>query len=141
MAQMQQQMASILPAQRKMMEDMMAQQGVNLATSKGGGMSVKVCITPEMAALQELPTQTEGDGKTQLGARTGNIMRMSFACTNPPSSGGGTCTFRGDTGYDMAMRVKTTHEGKPMNVTMDGTGRWLSADCGKVRPVPMMPGK
>ena len=123
MAQMQQQMASILPAQRKMMEDMMAQQGVNLATSKGGGMSVKVCITPEMAALQELPTQTEGDGKTQLGARTGNIMRMSFACTNPPSSGGGTCTFRGDTGYDMAMRVKTTHEGKPMNVTMDGTGR------------------
>ncbi len=141
MAQMQQQMASILPAQRKIMEDMLAQQGVNLATSKGGSMSVKVCITPEMAALQELPTQTEGDGKTQLGARTGNIMRMSFACTNPPSSGGGTCTFRGDTGYDMAMRVKTTHEGKPMNVTMDGTGRWLSADCGKVHPVPMVPGK
>jgi len=24
---------------------------------------------------------------------------------------------------------------------MDGTGRWLSADCGKVRPVPMTPGK
>jgi hypothetical protein len=102
---------------------------------------VKVCITPEMAARQELPTQTEGDCKIQLGARTGNTMKMSFTCTNPPSSGEGTYTFRGNTGYDMAMRVKTTHEGKPMNVTMDGTGRWLSADCGKVRPVPMVPGK
>jgi hypothetical protein len=141
MAQMQQQMASMPPAQRKMMEDMLAQQGVNLGMSKGGGMSVKVCITPEMAARQELPTQTEGDCKIQLGARTGNTMKMSFTCTNPPSSGEGTYTFRGDTGYDMAMRVKTTHEGKPMNVTMDGTGRWLSADCGKVRPVPMVPGK
>jgi hypothetical protein len=68
-------------------------------------------------------------------------MKMSFVCTNPPSSGEGVYTFRGDTGYDMAMRVKTVNEGKPMNMTMDGTGRWLSADCGKVRPVPMTPGK
>jgi len=141
MAQMQQQMASMPPAQRKMMEDMMAQQGVNIGAGKDGGMAVKVCITPEMAARQELPTQTEGDCKTQLGARTGNTMKVSFICTNPPSSGEGTYTFRGDTGYDMAMRVKTVDEGKPMNATMDGTGRWLSADCGKVRPVPMTPGK
>ena len=140
-AQMQQQMANMPPAQRKMMEDMLAQQGLNVGVDKDGGMAVKVCITPEMAARQALPTQTEGDCKTQLGARTGNTMKMSFVCTNPPSSGEGAYTFRGDTGYDMAMRVKTVNEGKPMNVTMDGTGRWLSADCGQVRPVPMTPGK
>jgi hypothetical protein len=140
-AQMQQQIASMPAAERKMMENMMAQQGLNIGVGKDGGVSVKVCITPEMAARQELPTQTEGDCKTQLGARTGNTMKMSFTCTNPPSSGEGTYTFRGDTGYDMVMRVKTVNEGKPMNATMDGTGRWLSADCGKVRPVPMAPGK
>jgi hypothetical protein len=140
-AQMQQQIASMPAAERKMMEDMMAQQGLNMGVGKDGGVSVKVCITPEMAARQEMPNQTEGDCKTQLGARTGNTMKMSFVCTNPPSSGEGTYTFRGDTGYDMAMRVKTTNEGKPMDVTMDGTGRWLSADCGKVRPVPTTPGK
>ena len=63
MAQMQQQLASMPAAQRKMMEDMMAAQGVKLG--KGGGMSVQVCITPEMAARQDLPTQTEGDCTTQ----------------------------------------------------------------------------
>ncbi len=141
MAQMQQQMANLPPAQRKMMQDMMAQQGLNLNVGQGGGMSVKVCITPEMAARQEMPRQTEGDCKTQLGARTDNTMKVSFTCTNPPSSGEGTYTFRGDTGYDMAMRVKTVNEGKPMNITMNGTGRWLGADCGNVRPMPMTPGK
>ncbi len=141
MAQMQQQMASMSPAQRKMMEDMMAQQGVNVGVGKGGAMSVKVCITPEMAARQELPTQTEGDCKTQITSRTANSLKLSFACTNPPSSGDGSYTFRGDTGYDMTMRVKTTQNGKPMNTTMEGTGRWLGADCGKVRPVPMPAGK
>ena len=140
-AQMQQQMANMSPAQRKMMEDMLAQQGVNLSADKGGGMAVKVCITPEMAARQELPTQTEGDCKSQITSRTATTMKLSFTCSNPPSSGEGTYTFRGDTGYDMAMRVKTLHEGKPMNTTMEGTGRWVSADCGKVRPGPSAPGK
>jgi hypothetical protein len=141
MAQMQQQMANMPPAQRKMMEDMMAQQGLNLKVGKGGAMAVKVCITPEMAARQEMPSQTEGDCKTQIGARTGNTMKVNFTCTNPPSSGEGTYTFRGDTGYDMAMRFKTVNDGKPTNMTMTGTGRWLGADCGKVKPAPMTQGK
>jgi hypothetical protein len=141
MAQMQQQMASMSPAQRKMMEDMLAQQGVNLGAGKDGAMSVKVCITPEMAARQELPTQTDGDCKTQITSRTASAMKLSFTCTNPPSSGDGSYTFRGDTGYDMTMRVKSLQNGKPINTTMEGTGRWLDADCGKVRPVPMAPGK
>ena len=141
MAQMQQQMANMPPAQRKMMEDMMAQQGVNLGVGKGGGMTVKMCITPEMAARQEMPNPSDGDCKTQIGPRTGDTMKMSFVCTDPPSSGEGTYTFRGDTGYDMKMRVKTRHDGKPMNTTMEGKGRWLGADCGKVRPVALPPGQ
>jgi hypothetical protein len=94
-----------------------------------------------MAARQELPTQTDGDCKTQITSRTASAMKLSFTCTNPPSSGDGSYTFRGDTGYDMTMRVKSLQNGKPINTTMEGTGRWLDADCGKVRPVPMGPGK
>ena len=55
MAEMQQQLASMPPAQRKQMEQMMAAQGVKLG--QGGGMSVQVCVTPEMAAQQEVPVQ------------------------------------------------------------------------------------
>jgi hypothetical protein len=33
------------------------------------------------------------------------------------------------------MLMKTTHQGKPQNVTMDGQGKWLSANCGSVKPL------
>ncbi len=132
MAQMQQQMASMPPAQRKMMEDMMAAQGIKMG--KGGGMAIQVCITPEMAARQDMPTQTEGDCTTNITGRTTNSLKLSFVCKNPPSSGEGTYTFRGDTGYDMKMTVKSSEAGKPSTTTVEGQGRWLGANCGNVRP-------
>lgn len=141
MAQMQQQMASMPPAQRKMMEDMLAAQGVKMGQGSGGGMAMQVCITPEMAARQQLPTQTEGDCTSKMGARSGNTAKVSFSCTNPPSSGEGTYTFRGDTGYDMDMQVHSQQNGKPSTMTVKGSGRWLAADCGKVRPIALPKGK
>lgn len=139
MAEMQQQLASMPPAQRKQMEQMMVAQGVKLG--QGGGMSVQVCVTPEMAAQQEVPVQKEGDCTTKVQSRSGNTMKVAFSCKNPPSSGEGTYVFRGDTGYDMKMLVKTTEGGKPVTTTMEGTGRWLGADCGKVKPITLPPGK
>ena len=141
MAQMQQQMASMPPAQRKMMEDMLAAQGVKMGQGSGGGVAMQVCITPEMAARQQLPTQTEGDCTTKIGSRSGNTMKVSFTCTNPPSSGEGTYTFRGDTGYDMDMQVHSQQNGKPSTMTVKGSGRWLAADCGKVKPIALPKGK
>lgn len=140
MAEMQQQLASMPPAQRKQMEQMMAAQGVKLGQG-GGGMSVQICITPEMAARQEAPVHKEGDCTTKVQSRSGNTMKVAFSCKNPPSSGEGTYVFRGDTGYDMKMLVKTSEGGKPVTTTMEGTGRWLGADCGKVKPITLPAGK
>lgn len=137
MAQMQKQMASMPPEQRKMMEDMMAKQGVNISAGAGGGMSLKVCLTPEMAARQELPTQTEGDCTTNITSRSATGMKMNFVCKNPPSSGEGTYTFSGDSAYTMKMVMKSVQDGKPQTVTIDGQGKWLSKDCGSIKPVPM----
>jgi Protein of unknown function (DUF3617) len=133
MAEMQQQLASMPPAQRKQMEQMMAAQGLKLG--QGGGVTLQVCITPEMAARQEVPVQKEGDCTTSIQSRSGNTMKVAFSCKNPPSSGEGTYVFRGDTGYDMKMLVKTVEGGKPRTTTMEGSGRWLGADCGSVRPI------
>lgn len=141
MAQMQKQMAAMSPAQRKQMEAMMGQQGVNMPTAApGGGMAMKVCISPEMAARSEMPSQTEGDCKTTVTARSGNTMKMSVACKNPPSTGEGTYTFSGDTAYTMKMVMNTTHQGKTETMTMDGQGKWLAADCGAIKPIKA-PGK
>ena len=136
MAQMQKQMAAMSPAQRQQMEAMLGQQGVSMPSpGSGGGMAMKVCISPSMAARSEMPSQNEGDCTSTVTARSGNTMKMRFACQDPPSSGEGTYTFSGDTAYSMKMVVNTTRRGKPASVTMDGQGKWLAADCGAVKPI------
>lgn len=136
MAQMQKQIASMSPAQRKQMEAMLGQHGVTMPTpGAGGGMAMKVCISPAMAARSELPSQTEGDCTSTVTSRSGGTLKMSFACKNPPSNGEGTYTFSGDTAYTMTMVMNTNRQGKPASMTMDGQGRWLSADCGAVKPL------
>lgn len=135
MTQMQQQMANMPPAQRKQMEDMLAKQGMSMPTpGAGGGMVMKVCITPEMAARQDMPMQNEGDCTSTVTSRSASALKMNFVCRNPPSTGEGTYTFSGDAAYTMKMVMNTTHKGKPQTVTMDGQGKWVSAACGAVKP-------
>ena len=135
MTQMQQQMAGMPPAQRKQMEDMLAKQGMSMPTpGAGGGMVMKVCITPEMAARQDMPMQNEGDCTSTVTSRSASALKMNFVCKNPPSSGEGTYTFSGETAYTMKMVMNTTHKGKPQTMTMDGQGKWVSAACGAVKP-------
>lgn len=135
MAQMQAQLAAMPPAQRKQMEAMMGKSGVSMASS--GAMAVKVCITPEMASRQQMPTQTQGDCTSKIDSRTGNTLKVSFSCTNPVSSGQGVYTFDGDKAYTMKMAIKSQEGGQTRNMTMDAKGQWLSADCGSVKPITL----
>lgn len=138
MAQMQKQMAGMSPAQRKQMEAMMGKQGVAMPTpGAGGGMATRICISPEMAARSEMPSQNEGECTSTVTSRSGNTLKMSVVCKNPPSTGEGTYTFSGDTAYTMKMVMNTTRKGKPETMTMEGQGKWLAADCGSVKPMAL----
>jgi len=137
MAQMQQQMASMPPAQRKQMEDMLAKQGMSMGAGAGGGISMKVCMTKEMAERNEMPQTQQGDCKSTAAPRVGNTQKISFVCTQPPSSGEGQITFTSNEAYTMKMVTTTTVKGKPEKMTLDGSGKWLSADCGAVKPMTM----
>jgi hypothetical protein len=46
-------------------------------------------------------------------------------------------TFSGDTAYTMKMNTTTTVKGKPEKMTMDASGKWLSADCGAIKPIAL----
>jgi hypothetical protein len=138
MSQMQKQMASMPPDQRRMIEEQMAKSGVKMGQGgPAGGMSMQICMTKEMAEKNEVPSQ-QGDCNTTARARSGNTMKMAFACTNPPSSGEGEVTFMGSEGYKSKMTVNTQVHGKPEKVVMEGTGKWLAADCGQVKPMGQM---
>ena len=132
MAEAQKQMAGMPPEQRKQMEAMMAQRGMRMAPSAGGGMTMQMCMTKEMAERNDVPMQ---DGCTMTKQqRSGNTMKMAFNCTRPPSSGEGEFTFMGSEAYKSHMVVKTMAQGKQETMEMDATGKWLGADCGSVKP-------
>jgi hypothetical protein len=138
MAEMQKNLASMPPDQRKMIEEQMAKSGVKMGSGgPAGGMSLQICMTREMVEKNELPAQ-QGDCKTTTQSRSGNTMKMAFACTNPPSSGEGQVTFNGAESYTSRMNISTQVQGKPEKVTMQGSGKWLAADCGNVRPLGQM---
>jgi hypothetical protein len=139
MAAMQKQMASMPAEQRKMMQDMLEKQGMQIGSTAGGGMAVKLCMTQEMIDRNEVALQ-EGNCTHTNSARTGNSMKFSFVCTKPPSSGEGEVNFTSPEAYTSRVVVKSTVRGKPETMDMRTSGRWLGKDCGSVKPLAM-PGK
>lgn len=132
MKQMQQSMASLPPEQRKMMEDMMARQGVGIGPK---GNTVKLCMTKEDVE-RDSPPQAQ-DGCTQTSQRSGNVWQVSFQCKGPPpSSGEGQVTLQTPGAYSGNFTIRTADKGRPEQYRMSQTGKWLSADCGNIRPMP-----
>lgn len=137
MAQAQKAMASMPPTQRKQMEQMMAAQGVSLGSQ---GQSVKVCITPEQAAMDHIPQR---DGCAQKMQRVdANTLQVSFSCKGgqgqPLTSGEGTVQFQSPTAYTGQFKIKTAGaNGKPEQIDMAQKGQWLASDCGAIKPASL----
>lgn len=140
MAQAQKAMAAMPPAQRQQMEQMMAAQGVGIGSGANQGHTVKVCVTPEQAALDQIPQQ---DGCTQKVQRVdASTMKVTFQCKpgpgEAPTSGEGTVQFQNDKAYSGQFKIKTTGaNGKPEQIDMAQKGLWLTGECGAIQPVPM----
>jgi hypothetical protein len=134
MAQMNQQLASMPPEQRKMMENMMASQGV---VQNAKGTTVRVCVTKENAKQGLIPA-SDGQCQQKILRRSGNSVWFKFTCKgNPSSSGEGEYTFIGDTAYKGKMTVRTISQGKTEVIQMNQTGKWISNDCKKIRSTPI----
>jgi hypothetical protein len=133
MAEAQKQMAAMPPAQRKMMEDMMAKQGVSMSAKSDGSTVMKVCITPEMASRP--PLEQQKDCTYNFPARIGNTQRFSFQCTKPMGSGEGEMTFKGADDYIGTMKINTERNGKKETMSMNTAGKFLSSNCGAIKPM------
>lgn len=132
--EMQQQLAAMPPEQRKQIEQMMAQKGIGMGPGAGGGMAVRICLSKEMAARNEPPAPQKGNCKQEYSKRSGNTTRFKYVCTNPPSSGEGEVTLHDPESYSMKMTATSQVKGKPEQMSMDARGKWLSNDCGKIKP-------
>lgn len=133
-AAMQAEMAKMPPEQRKMMQDMMAKQGTTLGAAGPGSISSKVCLTKEMIERNEMPA-SPGECTSTTSPRIGNTMKTSFTCAKQGARGEGQFTFVSPEAYTMKMSITTVVQGKSEKMDMDGQGRWLSTDCGTVKPI------
>jgi hypothetical protein len=133
-AEMQAQMADMPPEQRAMMEGMMAKQGMKMGAGAPGAMSVKTCLSPEMVERNEFPAQ-QGNCKSTSQPRAGNVVKMSFTCSDPASSGEGVYTFVSPEAFTSKLVIRSAAQGKAETMNMDGKGKWLASDCGSVAPL------
>lgn len=128
-----QQMLKGLPeAQRRQMEQLMGNKGVELPTV------IRQCLTPEMAR-SDLKTQLTSHGiqcqelEWQEAPDGG---RFSFVCTNPQGDWTGQGRVRDATArsFQSEATVQGKYKGQPVSLDMKHEARWLGADCGDVKP-------
>jgi hypothetical protein len=138
MTEMQKELAAMPPAQRKQMEQMMGAQGVGMGPKAN---AVKVCVTREDSERMFLPQQG-GQCTQQAVQRIAGTVKIKFSCNgSPPTSGESEMTLLGDTGYTGKTLVNTTTHGKPEQLSMDQSGKWLGADCSALKPISRAPAK
>jgi hypothetical protein len=139
MAEMQKQLAAMPPAQRKQMEQMLAQQGVQFGIGAAGGTVAKMCFSKKMADEFDVRVDAKDDCVYTRQPRLGNSMKFSFSCEGGKTTGQGEYRLVGDAGWDGDVSVTSTEKGKKQTMNVKSTGKWLGANCGDLKPFDETP--
>jgi len=145
MEEMKTQMASLPPEQRKMMEDMLSKQGVKVG-DKGidmaeqgvsiskDGTTVKACVTQADIDRGAMP-QTDANCEQKITQVSSTHFKATYVCKGEhPAHGEGEMTFQSDKAYTGKIKMVTQVNGKPETIQGEQSGRWLSSDCGNIKP-------
>lgn len=127
MAEMVEQMKALPPEQRKMMEDMLAAQGVVL-----GAGGVRMCLSAEQIKSRELPFQDEPGCSQNVTEQTGDPWRFSFEC--PDAKGTGETRLISDREVASVIDSQYRTGDQEGSSRIQSQGRWLSDDCGTLEP-------
>ncbi|MCC5878371.1 MAG: DUF3617 domain-containing protein [Idiomarina sp.] len=119
------QLEQLPQSQRRMVEEMMASQGINLGLA---GSSVEVCITDEQLREGTLPQQ-EGCEQT-VTQEDDDTYFFEFQCAgDPPYSGSGHLTRIDREHYTGTAEFTTRMGGNPERITMHQEGQWIAEEC------------
>ncbi|WP_168710158.1 DUF3617 domain-containing protein [Massilia sp. Mn16-1_5] len=135
MERMKAQMAKMLSEQRKEIEKTMADLQARGTEFTGNGMRTKECITKENIAKFDLLGKKGPDSCTRKGTPTVGGVNVSMTCTQPKMQVDAAVKFQGDKAYTFeSVATLAGPDGKPMTQKTSGSGKWLSSDCGAIKP-------
>ncbi len=128
-------MPKLSPQELKQMRDM----GIQMPDMQNGGMVQKVCITKEMAERDE-PGMTDARDmgcEAKNYKSSGSRYSMDLVCNSADMKGKGTIkgVFSGDDRFTSNYQFKGVAHGQNVDQSHETSGKWLSADCGTVKPV------
>lgn len=125
--------------------EQMRKMGVDMAQLQTGAIVNKICITKDMAESDNLPQMNHKDSGCEMKnqKRTSDGYTMDLICDGAQMKGKGISktVFASDQSFSTTSEFKGTMQGVPVNDRTDTSGKWLSADCGSVRPIRGAQGK
>jgi hypothetical protein len=145
MEEMKRQLASMSPEQRKQMEAMMAQSGMKV-TDNGvsfnnnqveispTGTNAKICVTQAQIDRGELPDDVKGC-ESVLKQVSATQFKSTHVCSGEYSgTGESEVTFHSPKHYTGTGKMNQVMNGEKRTMAFTMEGKWLSSDCGEVKP-------
>ena len=122
-------MKDMTPEQRTQFEEMMKQRGVDPNATD----TVKLCYSQKMV---DRGAWTDQAGcKTDFTNRSATSWKWHSVCSELGYEGEGEATFSDVDNFTVKSSGISTAGGKTIKVNSTRTGKWLSADCGAVKPM------
>ncbi len=121
------------PEKRAQFEAMMKQHGLGT-----GGASNQVCYTAEM--LEHSPwADMQMDCKPVFSSRSSSSWKWHTSCPKAGIEADGEAIFINSENYTVKSTSVSKMGDKVRNSSATMTGKWVSADCGDVKPLDLKP--
>jgi hypothetical protein len=130
-------LAKMSPEVRARMAEGMKARGVSLPDANG---ATKVCLTKELydsGSWQQLASDT--GCTTTFSTQTSTTWKWHSSCTKLKSESDGETVFSSAERYKTKVTTTTAVTGTPKTSTRILEGKWISADCGDVKPLTPPP--
>jgi hypothetical protein len=122
-------LAKVPPEMRGQVQAMMAKNGAGM-TDKG----LTICITPEQITKQQYGNDPKSQCQLSDMKHEDNVTHMKMQCSKPKGEGETTVTRLSPEAWTSVSRMTMEEKGTPHTMNSESTAKWLSTDCGDVKP-------
>ncbi len=127
-------MKDMTPERRKQFEEMMKQRGVDPNATD----SLKVCYSQKM--VEHGAWSDQFGCKTDFSDRSASSWKWHSVCSSLGYEGNGEAIFSDADNFTIRSSGLVTTEGETVHSKSTKVGKWLSADCGEVKPMDALSG-